>query len=162
MLLGPIQVSPDGLRADVRVDAPVRAVFDHISDLHTMESWWPEHPVYRRLRGDGGAGSLYAWVYVVQRFPIPGLSRVLVRAPDTRFEYRAGPPGVGIRIGYRFTPEADGTRIGFSFLSPFARAPSFAAHLVPEVSRALDRLAAHLARSRNGAGAGSGGAGGRD
>src|SRR4051812_41474056 len=73
VLLEPIQVSPDGLRADVRVDAPVRAAFEYVSDLHNMVSWWPEHPVYRRLLGDGGAGAVYAWVYVVQRFPIPGL-----------------------------------------------------------------------------------------
>lgn len=150
MLTEPIQVAADGLRAELRIDAPAGAVFDHVSDLRNMETWWPEHPVYRRLRGDGGAGTLYGWVYVVRGFPFLGVSRVLARASGQRFEYRAGPPGVGIRIGYRFVPEGGATRVRFSFLSPLARAPQFAAHLVPEVTRALDRLAEHLAGARTG------------
>ena len=148
MLLEPIQSAADGLRADLHVEAPTATVFDYVSDLRTMETWWPEHPFYRRLRGDGGAGSLYAWVYRVGAFPVAGLSHVLACDAGERFEYRAGPPGVGIRIGYRFTPERDGTRVRFSFLSFFARAPAFGTHLVPEVTRALDRLAAILARPR--------------
>jgi uncharacterized protein YndB with AHSA1/START domain len=150
VLIEPIQVAADGLRAELRVDAPVSAVFDFISDLRNMETWWPEHPVYRRLRGDGGAGTLYAWVYMVRRLPVIGISRVLAREPGGRFEYRAGPPGVGIRIGYRFTAEGDATRVRFSFLTLLARAPGFAAHLVPEVTSALDRLAEHLAGVRTG------------
>jgi uncharacterized protein YndB with AHSA1/START domain len=147
MLLEPIQTAPDGIRADLRIDAPVSAVFDHVSDLRNMQTWWPEHPVYRRLRGDGGPGTLYAWIYMVRGFPVAGWSRVLVRDRGERFAYRAGPPGVGVRIGYRFAAEPGGTRVAFSFLSFFGRAPAFAAHLVPKVSRALDRLAENLARA---------------
>jgi uncharacterized protein YndB with AHSA1/START domain len=145
MLLAPIQAAADGLRAELRVKPSPRVAFDYISDLSTMATWWPEHPVYRRLAGNGGAGTRYAWIYVARGFPVAGISRVLAHEPGERFEYRAGPPVVGIRIGYRFTPEREGTRIAFSFLSPFARVPGFAAHLVPEVTRALDRLAGLLA-----------------
>ena len=147
VLLAPIQASPDGLRAELRVEAPARAVSDYVSDLRNMETWWPEHPVYRRLLGDGGPGSRYAWIYVARGVPVPGFSRVIAREPGALFEYRAGPPLIGIRIGYRFTPEEGATRVAFWFLSPFARAPAFAAHLVPEVERALDRLADRLART---------------
>jgi Polyketide cyclase / dehydrase and lipid transport len=150
MLIEPIQDTADGLRADLHVDAPVGAVSDYVGDLRNMPTWWPEHPVYRRLRGEGGAGSLYAWIYRVGGFPFAGFSRVLVREAGERFEYRAGPPVVGIRIGYRFTPDRDGTRVAFSFLTPLGRVPAFAHHLVPEVTRALDRLAGHLASASRG------------
>jgi hypothetical protein len=147
VLFGPIQTAADGLRAEVRVDASTRAVFDYVSDLRNMETWWPEHPMYRRLRGDGGRGTLYAWIYMARGFPVAGVSRVLARDAAERFEYRAGPPGVGVRIGYRFAPDGSSTRIGFSFLTFLARAPGFATHLVPEVTRALDRLAALIPKA---------------
>ena len=145
MLLAPVQSSAEGIRADLRVDAPVARVFAHVSDLHNMETWWPEHPVYRRLLGDGGPGTLYAWIYVARGVPVPGLSRVLTRDPSSRFEYHAGPPIVGFRIGYHFTAEERATRVAFWFLSPAGRFKAFGEHLVPEITRALDRLAAHLA-----------------
>jgi hypothetical protein len=145
VLLAPVQPSADGIRAEIRVDAPAAAVFAHVSDLHNMETWWPEHPVYRRLHGDGGPGTHYAWIYVARGVPVPGYSRVVTREPEKLFEYRAGPPLVGIRIGYRFAAEDRATRVSFWFLSPFARARAFGEHLVPEVTRALDRLAANLA-----------------
>ncbi len=148
MLLQPIDTAADGLRAELRIEAPVATVFRYISDLRTMVSWWPEHPVYRRLTGDGGAGSLYAWVYRVGIFPVAaGLTRVLVRDPGERFEYRAGPPFVGLRIGYRFTPDGEATRVGFSFLSPLARSSRFGEHLIPEVTRAFERLDAAFSRA---------------
>jgi hypothetical protein len=110
-----------------------------------METWWPEHPVYRRLHGDGGPGTRYAWIYVARGVPVPGFSRVLTRDPSSRFEYHAGPPIVGFRIGYHLTAEDRATRVAFWFLSPFGRAKAFGEHLVPEITRALDRLAAQLA-----------------
>src|SRR5262245_61479414 len=108
MLLEPVQVTREGLRAELRYAAPVSSVFDFVSDLRNMVVWWPEHPVYRRLRGDGGAGSLYAWVYVLGVLPAVGFTRVVAREPGERFAYRAGFPGLPIRVEYRFSADADG------------------------------------------------------
>jgi hypothetical protein len=140
VLIQPMDVDPMGLRAVHRIEAPVETVASYVGDLANMRTWWPEHPVYRRLYGDGGAGSLYAWIYVVRGVPVAGVSRVLARDAQ-RFEYRAGPPGVGVRFAYRFEPDGRATRLRASCSTFFARLPGFAAHFVPEVTRALDRLA---------------------
>ena len=144
-LVKPIEIVNDEARAELRVDAPVSKAFDYVSDLRNMVTWWPEHTVYRRLRGDGAAGTLYFWKYVVRGFPLVGYSRVLVREPTERFEYRVGPPRVGARFVYRFTRDGDSTRIDLSCVTPLARLPAFAAQVVPEVTRALERLAGQFA-----------------
>ena len=143
VLVKPIEIANDEVRAELRVEAPADTVFDYLSDLRNMVVWWPEHPVYRLLRGDGAAGSIYLWRYSVRGFPLVGYSRVLVRERHTRFEYRVGPPGVGARFSYRFTDEGDSTRIDVSCVTLFARLGGFAAQIVPEVTRAFERLADH-------------------
>ncbi len=148
MLLQPIDVANDGLRAELRVRAPAAVVSEYIGDLQHMEAWWPEHPVYRRLRGNGGPGTLYAWIYMARGFPVAGMSRVLVRDPARRFEYRAGPPGLGVRFAYRFAQEGDATRVEFSCRTPFARLRGFATHMVPEVTKALERLEGQITDAR--------------
>jgi len=148
VLLHSIEVDARGLRAELRIGAPVDAIAGYVGDLRNLKTWWPEHPVYRRLRGDGGVGSLYAWVYLARGVPVAGLSRVLVREQPARFEYRAGPPVLGVRFAYRFTADGDATRVDFSCLTPLARLQGFRDHFVPEVTRALDRLAEQLDRGR--------------
>lgn len=142
MLLDPIRPEPGGARALLRFPAPVSRVFSTISDLHTMETWWPEHRTYRLLRGDGGAGSLYGWTYRIFGLTVGGLTRVLARDADARFAYRAGLPGMGIKIDYRFEPDGDGARVSVTLRTLLARLPGFEARLVPEMSRAYERLEA--------------------
>jgi hypothetical protein len=146
VLLQPIRCDHGALRASVRLEAPPDRVFDHIADLRNMVRWWPEHPVYRRLAGDGGARSLYAWVYKLGPVPILGWSRVLECDPDRRrFDYHVGPPGVGARFTYDIEASGpDATRVDLTMLTPFARLAGFEAQIVPELTRALDRLAEDL------------------
>jgi uncharacterized protein YndB with AHSA1/START domain len=75
--------------AEVVVPSPLEEVFDYVSDLRHMETWWSEHETYRRLLGSGGPGTLYAWT--MQRGPIPfaplfgGLTVVTVLERPARF-----------------------------------------------------------------------------
>jgi uncharacterized protein YndB with AHSA1/START domain len=146
LLLEPLRIDKLGIHAAARIDAPPARVFAHVSDLRNMVAWWPEHPVYRRLLGDGGPRSLYAWVYMVRGVPVLGWSRVLERETNRRFAYRVGPPGVGARFEYELAAEGPAaTRLELAMLTPFARLAGFEAQIAPEMTRALDRLAEHLA-----------------
>lgn len=145
MLIEPPRAVPGGLDAELRLPVPVDVAFAYISDLRHMETWWPEHRSYRLLRGDGGEGSLYGWTYRLHGLPAAGLTRVLVCERNERFEYRAGLPGLGIRIAYRFSAEGDATRARFSLRTLLARLPGFASNAVPEATRAFALLEAALA-----------------
>jgi uncharacterized protein YndB with AHSA1/START domain len=140
MLIEPIHPVPGGAEAELRFAAPLAEVFRTISDLHSMERWWPEHRTYRLLRGDGGAGSLYGWTYWLGLVPTAGLTRVLAREPDARFRYRAGFPGMGIELDYRFRADGEGTRASVSLRSLLARLPGFHARLLPEMARSYALL----------------------
>jgi uncharacterized protein YndB with AHSA1/START domain len=140
MLLEPIHRAPGGLHTELRLPAPLAKVFDYLSDLRNMAIWWPEHRIYRRLKGDGSAGSLYVWTYAVRGIPVAGYTRVLAREPNERFEYRAGLPGLGVRIAYRFSADGDATRISFSMSTLLAHLPGFEANAIPEATCAFARL----------------------
>ncbi|MFO0760090.1 MAG: SRPBCC family protein [Byssovorax sp.] len=146
MLIEPIRVEPGGARVELRFPAPVARVFSTLSDLRTMETWWPEHRTYKLLRGDGGAGSLYGWTYRIFGLPLAGVTRVLTRDADERFTYRAGMPGVGILLDYRFAPDGDDARVSVTLRTVLARLPGFAGRLIPEMTRSYDKLEALVSR----------------
>jgi hypothetical protein len=147
MIVSPVRAVDGGLDAELRFDAPASRVFSYISDLRNMEAWWPEHVLYRRLRGDGGAGSLYTWIYVLGIVPALGFTRIVAHDRDERFEYRAGFPGMAIRIGYRFSPDSAGTRATFQMRTALSRAPGFAKVAGAEATRAFERLDRELTRT---------------
>ncbi|APR88644.1 hypothetical protein A7982_13993 [Minicystis rosea] len=144
MLLDPIQATRDGLRAELRFSTGADALFAYVSDLRNMEVWWPEHRVYRRVRGDGGVGSLYAWVFTVGVLPSVGFTRVTAHEPAKRFAYRVSAMGLPVHIAYRFEPDGDGTRATFTLRTLLARAPGFASTAVAMVTRAFERLDANV------------------
>jgi len=129
-------------RAEVTIARPVEAVFDYVADLRNMPDWWSSHSAYRRLLGDGGAGSLYAWTMPVPPIPIgiPIAGVTLVRdcVRPHRFRYRIVTIGLFSRMTYRFARIEGGTRVA---LEVAAAAGPFAEVVVP----VFDRLAATLA-----------------
>ena len=141
MLLSPIRPVSGGLEAELHLPASPAVVFAYVSDLHHMESWWPEHRHYRLLRGDGRAGSLYGWTYSLRGVPAAGLTRIVTHEPSERFGYRAGLPGLAIHIDYRFTPDGDGTLAAFSMRTVLAHLPGFRSISIPETAAAFERLA---------------------
>lgn len=145
MILSPVTATPEGLSAELSFAAPVSRVFSYITDLHHMEVWWPEHRLYRRLHGDGGAGSIYTWIYVFGFLPTLGVSRVVACDRDERFAYQVLLAGVPIHMEYRFSRDGEGTRATFDMRSLLARLPGFSSMSVPEASRAFERLSRELA-----------------
>jgi len=134
--------------AEVVVPRPLEAVFDYVSDLRHLETWWPEHQVYRRLYGNGGRGTLYAWA--MRRGPIPfappvaGLTIVTFRRRATRFAYRILAPGLLTRMTYDFAPTAGGTRVALESRSAAYRLAFFSRNFPAHVTPALDTLAETL------------------
>ena len=135
--------------AEVIVPRSVEAVFDYVSDLRHLETWWPEHQVYRRLYGDGGRGTIYAWA--MRRGPVPfappfaGLTIVTFRRRATRFAYRILAPGLLTRMTYDFSPTAGGTHVALESRSAAYRLAFFARRFPAHVTPALDTLAETLA-----------------
>ena len=134
--------------AELVVPSPLEVVFDYVSDLRHMETWWSEHQTYRRLVGSGGPGTLYAWT--MRRGPIPwalpfgGLTVVTVRERSTRFAYRVLSPGLLTRMTYDFAATPAGTRVSLESRSAAYRLAFFARNFPGHVASALDTLAATL------------------
>jgi hypothetical protein len=130
--------------AEVVVSRPVEAVFDYVSDLRHMPIWWPSHRSYRRLVGDGGRGTVYAWVMPQSPLPfgvpIGGITIVTILERPTRFSYRIVTLGLFSQMNYSFLGVQGGTRISLEVPSVL---PAFPDHTIP----ALDGLAATLSGS---------------
>jgi hypothetical protein len=133
---------------EVVVPRALEDVFDYISDLRHMVTWWSEHQTYRRLLGSGGPGTLYAWT--MQRGPIPfappfgGLTVVTVLERPTRFAYRVLSPGLLTRMTYGFAATPAGTHVSLESRSAAYRLAFFARNFPGHVASALDTLAVAL------------------
>ena len=116
-------------------------VFGYLADLRNMVTWWPEHPSYARLHGDGGNGTIYGWTYFASPVGALGISIVRAYDPGRRFAYRVAGTGVWVKAEYTLTAEEGGTLLTVEMRTPLLRLPLFAPRFGAEVSRALDRLA---------------------
>jgi Polyketide cyclase / dehydrase and lipid transport len=127
--------------AEIVIPRPVEPVFDYVSDLRHMPTWWPTHRTYRRLLGHGGFRTAYAWTMpgspLTFGLPIAGITVVTAFERPARFSYRIFSPGLFTRMSYGFVGVQGGSRVSLE-ASPVLSA--FAEHTVP----ALDRLLATL------------------
>jgi uncharacterized protein YndB with AHSA1/START domain len=137
--------------AEVLVPRPIDAVFDYVSDLRHMPTWWSEHQTYRRLLGRGGPGTAYAWAMRRGRTPfVPpfgGLTFVTLLERSKRFGYRILSPGLLTRMTYEFASTPGGTQISLESRDPSYRLEFFARSFPEHVIPALDALAAALINS---------------
>jgi uncharacterized protein YndB with AHSA1/START domain len=141
-------MSPGCGTGEVLVPQPLDVVFDYVADLRHMTKWWPEHHTYRRLRGDGGRGAIYAWTTTsFGGFPLPGLTFVTAHERPTRFAYRVIAPGMTFHMTYRFASVEMGTHVALETRSPLLRLKALQRKYPEEVARTLDRLAATLTAS---------------
>lgn len=132
--------------AEVIVQRSVEVVFDYVSDLRHMPTWWPSHRTYWRLLGNGGAGTLYGWTMphgpLWPELPFAGLTAVTTFERPTRFTYRIFSPGLFTQMRYLFVAAAGGTRIS---LTASSAGPGFSEH----VAAVFDALAANLGVATN-------------
>lgn len=142
-----VQIDAGGgcIRGEVLVLAPAAAVFAHVAELRNMESWWPEHRRYRRLTGDGGAGTRYWWIYSVLGLPVLGTTRIEEREAPVRLVYQTGLTAMRVRMAYDFAQEGAGTRVRVQMRTPAARLPAFARRASAELLRSLGLLRAECA-----------------
>ena len=82
-------------------------VFDYVSDLRHMPTWWPTHRSYHRLAGSGGLRTVYAWVMphspLPFGMPIGGITIVTALERPTRFSYRI--VSIGLCTDQLFDPQ---------------------------------------------------------
>ena len=125
------------------IEAPLAQVFSYVTDLRNMETFWPEHWRYRRLFGEGDAGTRYGWLYVLFGLPVPGITTIDAVEPG-RFEYHTGLPGLRISVCWEFTEEGRATRVRARMRTVLSRLPLFARRTGAELTSALGRLSAAL------------------
>ncbi len=133
----------DHICREAFIQAPLAQVFSYVTDLRNMETFWPEHWRYRRLFGEGGAGTRYGWLYVAAGLPVVGITTIDTLVPG-RFEYHTGVPGLRLHVTWQFAEEGTGTRVQTRLRTVAARLPFFARRAGAEMSSALDRLSAAL------------------
>lgn len=120
--------------------AAPQKVHDYVAELRHMEHWWPEHWRYRRLRGDGGPGTRYLWIFAAMGAVLPGVTRIEANEPAL-LVYRTAMAGLPIRMRYEFLPAGAGTRLRVEMDSAGLRLPLFARTTGKQLVAALTRLA---------------------
>lgn len=128
------------MRIETVLPAAPQKVHDYVAELRHMEHWWPEHWRYRRLRGDGGPGTRYLWIFAGMGAIVPGITRIEANEPGL-LSYCTAMAGLPIRMRYEFVPEGDGTRLRAEMNSAGLRLPLFARATGKQLVSALSRLA---------------------
>lgn len=132
------------LHADVLLPAEPPVVRAYLADLRHLERWWPEHRYYRRVRGDGGPGTRYFWIYVAMGTILPGLTRIEANSPELLI-YRTAMAGLPIRMRYELRPALPGTALSVEMDCLGLRLPLFARTTGKQLAAALARLTAVFA-----------------
>jgi uncharacterized protein YndB with AHSA1/START domain len=140
--------------AEVVVARPIAEVFDYLTDLRHMETWWSTHQSYRRVLGRGGPGTLYAWRMQLGSTPLAprvgGLTVVTALQRPKQFAYRLLSPGLYTRMRYELAASEDGTRVLLEVRPGTDRLAEFAQNFPGPTRLAFESLATVLARAPRG------------
>jgi uncharacterized protein YndB with AHSA1/START domain len=121
---------------EVRIERPVEAVFDYVSDPTTFPSWNSAVQAVRITSGDGEPGSTYQMERELPGGPAENTLEIVERVPRSEFVIRTTSGPTPFTYRYRFDGEGQGTHMR---LAATVELSGIAGALGPLAARAVKR-----------------------